>query len=97
MVSRMSRLSVVECPRCIELEAGFNDPLTPNPGAFLYGWATHRLDAHGDKPGPRADCAQCARFAAGPEGVHSRVWERWTLTHYMKCELAPDWEHKPPQ
>jgi hypothetical protein len=73
------------------LEARFNDPETPNPGAFLYRWATHHLDDHGAEPGPRQGCKECDKYAANTAGVHSRVWERWKLTHYMSCRLAPQW------
>lgn len=79
------------CARCAALESRFLDPATPNPGAFLYAWAAHHLDEHAADPGPRPGCPECARFAAGPDGVDPRVWERWALTHYMVCFLAPGW------
>ncbi|WP_405578356.1 hypothetical protein [Streptomyces sp. NBC_01190] len=81
-----------ECLRCAELEARFKDPVTPNPGAFLYGWATHQLDDHGARPGPRAGCAECARYAADGGAIQPRVWLRWARTHYMSCALAPGWK-----
>jgi hypothetical protein len=81
-----------QCARCGELEDRFKDPETPNPGAFLYRWATHHLDDHGTEPGPREGCAECEKYAVNSGGVHSRVWERWRLTHFMSCELAPDWK-----
>ncbi|MEC3997747.1 hypothetical protein VSR01_31355 [Actinacidiphila sp. DG2A-62] len=81
-----------QCARCGELEARFLDPETPNPGAFLYRWATHHLDDHGTRPGPREGCAECDTYAENAVGVHSVVWERWRQTHYMQCALAPDWK-----
>lgn len=95
MLWSMSRFTVVDCARCAGLEAGFTDPGTPNPGAYLYGWATHHLDDHDAKPEPRPGCDECARFASGPDGVRASVWERWALTHYMKCQLAPGWQPGP--
>jgi len=73
------------------LEARFKDPATPNPGAFLYGWATHHLDDHGTVPEPREGCEQCATFAGENGTVHPKVWDRWARTHFMSCRLAPDW------
>ncbi|WP_329129611.1 hypothetical protein OG552_03935 [Streptomyces sp. NBC_01476] len=84
-----------ECGRCAELEARFRDPATPNPGAFLYGWATHHLDDHGADPKPRAGCEQCAKYAGSSGAVHTKVWQRWALTHYMSCALAPGWSPSP--
>lgn len=80
------------CARCADLEARFLDPATPNPGAFLYGWAAHLLDDHGSCPKPRPGCAECDRFAAGPVAVDGTLWQRWARTHYMVCALAPDWK-----
>lgn len=80
------------CARCAELESRFRDPATPNPGAFLYAWAAHRLDDHGSTPRPRPDCADCRKFAAGPGATREDVWTRWARSHYMACELAPDWK-----
>jgi hypothetical protein len=82
------------CARCGELEARFRDPATPNPGAFLYGWATHHLDDHGTEPKPREDCPECRRFTVNAVGVQARVWERWAQTHFMACALAPDWQRQ---
>jgi len=82
------------CTRCAQWEKRFRDPATPNPGAFLMAWATHHLDDHGTTAGPRPGCATCDRFAAGPGGVRADVWNRWALTHYMACALAPDWEQR---
>lgn len=80
-----------ECERCAELEARFKDPATPNPGAFLYGWATHHLDDHGTRAEPREGCPECAKFAEQNGAVHPKVWDRWAQTHFMICRLAPDW------
>jgi hypothetical protein len=74
----------------MELQSRLSDPAIPNPGAFLYGLATHHLDDHGAAPDPRPDCYQCAEFAAGPKGVRADIWRRWALTHYMSCQLASD-------
>jgi hypothetical protein len=91
-VSRPRGVEQEDCVRCAELEAGFRDPSTVNPGAYLYGWATHHLDDHAAKPEPLPDCPECRKFAAGPGAIHSRVWERWALTHYMQCQLVPYWK-----
>jgi hypothetical protein len=91
-VSRLRGVEQEDCVRCAELEAGFRDPSTVNPGAYLYGWATHHLDDHAAKPEPLPDCPECRKFAAGPGAIHSRVWERWALTHYMQCQLVPYWK-----
>lgn len=80
-----------ECGRCGDLEARFKDPATPNPGAYLYRWATHHLDDHGTVPGPREGCAECERYGVASGRVRADVWARWRDTHYMTCVLAPDW------
>jgi hypothetical protein len=80
-----------DCARCQDLQARFADPASPNPGAYLYRWAVHRLDEHGATGRPRPGCQECARFAAGPDGVREAIWQRWAQVHYMKCRLAPDW------
>ncbi|MFC4031179.1 hypothetical protein ACFO3J_06795 [Streptomyces polygonati] len=84
-----------ECARCAELAARFKDPATPNPGAFLYGWARHHLDDHGTVPAPREGCAECAKYSGRAGAVHARVWQRWALTHFMSCALAPGWSPPP--
>lgn len=84
-----------QCARCGELEARFRDPDTPNPGAFLYRWATHHLDDHDPRPVPREGCAECAQFTGNGAGVRSDVWGRWRLVHYTQCALAPEWKPAP--
>ena len=88
-------MAAPQCARCGELESRFRDPETPNPGAFLYVWATHHLDDHGTRPQPREGCPECERFSENAGGIHARVWERWAQTHFMSCNLAPDWDWKP--
>lgn len=79
------------CARCAELEARFKDPATPNPGAFLYGWATHHLDDHGTQPEANRECPECLRFSTQPWGIRADLWARWAQTHFMKCQLASGW------
>lgn len=79
------------CSRCRELHARFTDPATPNPGAALYGWATHHLDDHNTHAQPRPDCPECDHYQTPPHGVTAALWERWAHIHYMKCWLAPGW------
>lgn len=78
----------VGCLRCAELRARFTNPTTPNPGTFLYGWAKHRIDDHGDSATPRLDCPECTRFAGEPVAVRADIWELWAQTHFMKCHLV---------
>ncbi|WP_037913245.1 hypothetical protein [Actinacidiphila yeochonensis] len=83
------------CIECRRMHRRFTDPRTPNPGAVLYGWATHHLDDHATVPEPRPGCPECDRFQSPPRGVRDTLWRRWARTHYMKCALAPFWQPSP--
>lgn len=78
------------CPRCRDLRQHYLDPATPNPGAYLYWWALHRLDDHFDTAGPQPGCRDCTQWAGEPAAILPTLWDRWARTHFLRCGLAAD-------